>query len=1258
MFSNVITRSNRKQKRDTYRNLDKKKANTIDNIDFLVDTLLGKINHASSSKRNAVKTILEIRQRLSTKKLLSITLSFLLIFAVIASASSLVELNNQSTDILGISVDDSPLYNSTFQNNESFNISLTNNTVVDNSLTNDTLMDNSSSEFETNESIPPSDDNIVNESLNQTVTYSGLNLTLYVDKDVFVRNETVFINGIVLYNNSTINTTVELSIVGSNFNSSLSLNVFEGIFNFEFIPEVDGRLIVRGLVIYFNETDEDEIVIHVLNTTDDNLTLYVSELLIWDETDYQMKYVGDQITFYANYSNTNICIVNASCLISFNIGTWTTPELMNFNDGVYMYNRSFDIVGSFDYQVWCSAIGFENKTSSDNFVVSEDISVSTEVSIVNPIEKEFVYAVPGTSFYVERNINGPQDVSAIFAPLFSDGLNIESIEIIKHDDSGSKIVEIMRDNRPNEFIAGKSDSAIEKKIDNLRDRLPPKLKLLNHISYSDSFNFDGPVTVRIWFKAPSWEEINTGHAPSSGQISYLIFTDNSYDFESSTWWNSNWGKRKLITINSSQVDTDLTNFPILVYNSSDSDLATYAQTDGDDIAFVLYSDNTTKLNHELENYTASGQIIAWVNVTSLSSSSDTKIWMYYNNSACSNQENVIGTWDSNYMGVWHLAETPSGALDITDSTWAHNGTSQNMESTDQVAGEVNGCLLFDGSAEYVLIPDSSDWTLSNDLDWTMEGWFNFSTLPGGGDWDSMIGTPSDPYSFEFNEDGGDTTLNWWDGTSDHESSGQSSITTNEFHYGVLALNFGVASGSQWYLDGTSLGTFTAENRNVNPTGLTISGDGDPNYFTGHIDELRFSNTLRNASWITSSYNTVNNRSTTFLSFGTEETSNKPTQSGESPTNGSTEVSVTPALYVVCSDDDAGDTLNATWWSNSSGSWVQFASNETSFANGINITQTNNNFSDYNKTYYWSVNLTDGEGGWNNETYHFTTENISTSVNTISPYTITLSPLTITATGPSDLDNITLWYRWSNDNSSWDGGINDETKNTVDTNITDVDSSSDKGVETDFNNAQSTTIDGNNMTISEENTGPSGADEYQYVDGLDDTWLEWQTENGATPYLDATDDGNWIHEDNSASRQEGWFNFSDTSETGTGFNITFDFYCYGNDNDDGWDIYYEYTGDSTPEGSISFTCTQTGSYAWLSSSELTGLTATQINNMRIYLDTWNGAGGDDRWVDACRMHITRTAYDNYEMDLEYNWTTADYNGTIEEVCIYVDYHTGS
>jgi hypothetical protein len=193
----------------------------------------------------------------------------------------------------------------------------------------------------------------------------------------------------------------------------------------------------------------------------------------------------------------------------------------------------------------------------------------------------------------------------------------------------------------------------------------------------------------------------------------------SFEYRDNNWWNSGWSYRKLITINSSQVEVDLMNFPVLVYNASDSDLASRAQDDGDDIAFVLYSDNSTQLNHEIELFNGTtGEIVAWVNITSLSSTVDTKIWMYYNNSGASSQENMTGVWDDNYVGVWHFKEG-SGSL-VNDSTaYGNYGT---LSQTDHwvTTGKIANAYDFDG-AEYVDLGLGLNTSSFTEI--TAEAWF-------------------------------------------------------------------------------------------------------------------------------------------------------------------------------------------------------------------------------------------------------------------------------------------------------------------------------------------------------------------------------------------------------------------------------------------------------------------------------------------------------------------------------------------------------
>jgi hypothetical protein len=95
-------------------------------------------------------------------------------------------------------------------------------------------------------------------------------------------------------------------------------------------------------------------------------------------------------------------------------------------------------------------------------------------------------------------------------------------------------------------------------------------------------------------------------------------------------FHNGWQYSKKITILASEVAADLTNFPVLI-KTTDADWAdtlnsgNVAQADGGDILFIA-GDGTTKLDHEIERYDeTTGELVAWVEVRSLSGSQDTDI---------------------------------------------------------------------------------------------------------------------------------------------------------------------------------------------------------------------------------------------------------------------------------------------------------------------------------------------------------------------------------------------------------------------------------------------------------------------------------------------------------------------------------------------------------------------------------------------------------------------------------------------------------
>ena len=106
-----------------------------------------------------------------------------------------------------------------------------------------------------------------------------------------------------------------------------------------------------------------------------------------------------------------------------------------------------------------------------------------------------------------------------------------------------------------------------------------------------------------------------------------------------------------------------------------------AQADFDDILFTS-SDGTTKLDHQIESYTSgTGTLVAWVEIPSLSSAANTVIYMYYGNAAATAQQNITGTWDASFKGVWHLN---SAFTDATSN--ANNGTNT---GTTAVTGKIS-----------------------------------------------------------------------------------------------------------------------------------------------------------------------------------------------------------------------------------------------------------------------------------------------------------------------------------------------------------------------------------------------------------------------------------------------------------------------------------------------------------------------------------------------------------------------------------------
>jgi len=234
-----------------------------------------------------------------------------------------------------------------------------------------------------------------------------------------------------------------------------------------------------------------------------------------------------------------------------------------------------------------------------------------------------------------------------------------------------------------------------------------------------------------------------------------------------------------------------------------------------------------------------------------------------------------------------------------------------------------------------------------------------------------------------------------------------------------------------------------------------------------------------------------------------------------------------------------------------------------------------------------------------------------------------------------------------------GEVGSDTEDDIDINTTDVDSSPDKGTETNFPYAQGTSLDSQYMNIQEENTGGEAVNEWKDCNGYDSTYTQW-TKVGTAPYLNAQDEPTHYIYTNKAGYADGWYDFADTAATGGGISLNISLYCQG-DGGDSIDIYIDYTGSGA--GSLVGNVVPDTSYSY-KTLDLGTHTASEINSARAYFVHVNAGKANEIDLDHARLGLSRTASENYEIDFEYGWQNADFDEQNEEVCIYVGSHTGS
>jgi hypothetical protein len=268
----------------------------------------------------------------------------------------------------------------------------------------------------------------------------------------------------------------------------------------------------------------------------------------------------------------------------------------------------------------------------------------------------------------------------------------------------------------------------------------------------------------------------------------------------------------------------------------------------------------TQVYAEIDYTPSGGEAWLWTKVPIVNSSVDTRLYFYYDNNHVDNTNYVGDTgsvpaqnvWDSNYEGVWHLTENPSGIApqikDITSNS-NHGSSVGSMTSNNQITAKIDGGLSLDGLNDEINCGNAASLQINSGL--TIEAWAKTSSAGTiKGIVNKQVDSVYNGYQLRMHSD---NRYRFAVGNpASYYATSDAAYADGNWHYVV-----GVKSSINYlFVDGIQQSsTFS---RSITDSGMNFDiGRAYSNYngywWSGSIDEVRVSSVARSSGWLQVSY---------------------------------------------------------------------------------------------------------------------------------------------------------------------------------------------------------------------------------------------------------------------------------------------------------------------------------------------------------------------------------------------------------------------
>ena len=324
----------------------------------------------------------------------------------------------------------------------------------------------------------------------------------------------------------------------------------------------------------------------------------------------------------------------------------------------------------------------------------------------------------------------------------------------------------------------------------------------------------------------------------------LIVLGNGWALDAHAWWNGDWNYRKEIDFDLAPKGADIpgapTDVPVLIRLSlGNFQYFNDAKPDGSDFRFVA-ADDKTPLKFHIERFDPQTQIaLVWVRVPRLTGGASTdKIFLYYGNKNAPSAADAPGTYDASQALVYHFA----GPKDSPQDSTGYKSEPSAFDAELNPASLIGGGVKFSGS-QTITIPGNGAVHLAPNKGLTLSAWVRFAA----GQNDADIAQLADQgRELVLGVAGTQAFARYNGGTQPVTLTQTGELTTGEWHHLAVRIGDGRLT---LFVDGTDVGHTNTEVQEIGGV-LTIGGTAaDSNYFTGELDELEISSSVRSADWL-------------------------------------------------------------------------------------------------------------------------------------------------------------------------------------------------------------------------------------------------------------------------------------------------------------------------------------------------------------------------------------------------------------------------